>query len=70
MTSKMSVFMSVVFPASIKKGTQGFLRASIGEKVKCTMVQPYKDSKAERSKFPLCFNEWKYFSIQVSRYIS
>ncbi|XP_036807619.1 uncharacterized protein LOC118941087 [Oncorhynchus mykiss] len=67
MTSKMSVFVSVVFPASIKKGTQGFLRASIGEKVKCTMVQPYKDSKAERSKFPLCFNEWKYFSIQIPK---
>ncbi|KAM9397053.1 uncharacterized protein ACWYII_032536 isoform 1-T4 [Salvelinus alpinus] len=53
--------------SSIKKGTQGFLRASIGEKVKCTMVQPYKDSKAEGSKFPLCFNEWKYFSIQIPK---
>ncbi|XP_014006068.1 uncharacterized protein c2cd6 isoform X1 [Salmo salar] len=53
--------------SSIKKGTQGFLRASIGEKVKCTMVQPYKDSKAEHSKFPLCFNEWKYFSIQIPK---
>ncbi|XP_045071479.1 uncharacterized protein LOC121560762 isoform X1 [Coregonus clupeaformis] len=53
--------------ASVKKGTKGFLRMSIGEKVKCTMVQPYKDPKAEHSKFPLCFNEWKYFSIQIPK---
>ncbi|XP_062302939.1 cation channel sperm-associated targeting subunit tau-like isoform X2 [Osmerus eperlanus] len=33
--------------------------------MKCTMLQLYKDPKAENSPFPLSFNEWKYFSIKI-----
>ena len=49
----------------IKKGTRGIVRLSVGLTMKCTMLQLYKDPKAENSPFPLSFNEWKYFSIKV-----
>ncbi|XP_046903005.1 proteoglycan 4-like [Hypomesus transpacificus] len=33
--------------------------------MKCTMLQLYKDPKAENLTLPLIFNEWKYFSIRI-----
>ncbi|XP_062384536.1 cation channel sperm-associated targeting subunit tau-like [Sardina pilchardus] len=52
---------------SVKKGTQSFVRVSVGGKVKCTRLQPYKDHKASDNKVAIVFNEWKYFSIRIPK---
>ncbi|KAL7875104.1 hypothetical protein SRHO_G00060740 [Serrasalmus rhombeus] len=44
--------------APLKKGSRAAVRITIGRTVKYTMQQPYSD--------PMCFDEWKHFSLQVS----
>ncbi|XP_059427648.1 cation channel sperm-associated targeting subunit tau-like isoform X3 [Carassius carassius] len=44
---------------------QFFLRISVGGKEKCTKLQSNKDARAGKADFSLCFDEWKYFSIQI-----
>ncbi|XP_037390672.1 C2 calcium-dependent domain-containing protein 6-like [Pygocentrus nattereri] len=43
--------------APVKKGTWATVRVTIGGMVKYCMQQPYSD--------PMCFNEWKHFSLQI-----
>ncbi|XP_042581358.1 non-homologous end-joining factor 1-like isoform X2 [Cyprinus carpio] len=44
---------------------QFFLRISVGGKEKCTKLQSNKDARGGKADFSLCFDEWKYFSIQI-----
>ncbi len=50
------------------KDFQFFLRISVGGKEKCTKLQSNKDARGGKADFSLCFDEWKYFSIQVCQY--
>lgn len=50
------------------KDFQFFLRISVGGKEKCTKLQSNKDARGGKADFSLCFDEWKYFSIQVCHY--
>ncbi|XP_026112820.1 C2 calcium-dependent domain-containing protein 6 isoform X5 [Carassius auratus] len=47
------------------KDFQFFLRISVGGKEKCTKLQSSKDARGGKADFSLCFDEWKYFSIQI-----
>ncbi|XP_042581357.1 non-homologous end-joining factor 1-like isoform X1 [Cyprinus carpio] len=47
------------------KDFQFFLRISVGGKEKCTKLQSNKDARGGKADFSLCFDEWKYFSIQI-----
>ncbi|KAL7891254.1 hypothetical protein AOLI_G00007300 [Acnodon oligacanthus] len=48
--------------APVKKGTWATVRVTIGGMVKYSVQQPYSD--------PMCFNEWKHFSIQIQEEVS
>ncbi|KAG5285740.1 hypothetical protein AALO_G00006870 [Alosa alosa] len=53
---------------SVKRGTQSFMRVSVGGKVKCTRLQPYNDQKANNgNNVAIAFNEWMYFSIRIPK---
>ncbi|KAK2888842.1 hypothetical protein Q8A67_014217 [Cirrhinus molitorella] len=41
------------------------LRISVGGKEKCTKLQSNKDARGGKADFSFCFDEWKYFSIQI-----
>ncbi|XP_017548815.1 C2 calcium-dependent domain-containing protein 6-like [Pygocentrus nattereri] len=45
--------------APLKKGSRAAVRITIGRTVKYTMQQPYSD--------PMCFDEWKHFSLQIQK---
>ncbi|KAL7834549.1 hypothetical protein SRHO_G00287960 [Serrasalmus rhombeus] len=45
--------------APLKKGSRAAVRITIGRTVKYTVQQPYSD--------PLCFDEWKHFSLQIQK---
>ncbi|KAI2663259.1 Non-homologous end-joining factor 1 [Labeo rohita] len=38
---------------------------SVSGKEKCTKLQSSKDARGGKADFSLCFEEWKYFSIQI-----
>ncbi|KAL7834592.1 hypothetical protein SRHO_G00288390 [Serrasalmus rhombeus] len=45
--------------APLKKGSRAAVRITIGRTVKYTVQQPYSD--------PMCFDEWKHFSLQIQK---
>ncbi|KAL7834579.1 hypothetical protein SRHO_G00288260 [Serrasalmus rhombeus] len=45
--------------APLKKGSRAAVRITIGRTVKYTVQQPYSG--------PLCFDEWKHFSLQIQK---
>ncbi|XP_036443320.1 trichohyalin-like [Colossoma macropomum] len=45
--------------APLKKGAWAAVRITIGRTVKYTVQQPYSD--------PMCFDEWKHFTIQIQQ---
>ncbi|KAL7861574.1 hypothetical protein SRHO_G00130150 [Serrasalmus rhombeus] len=46
-------------PPPLKKGSRAAVRITIGRTVKYTVQQPYSD--------PMCFDEWKHFSLQIQK---
>ncbi|KAL7850295.1 hypothetical protein SRHO_G00196440 [Serrasalmus rhombeus] len=45
--------------APLKKSSRAAVRITIGRTVKYTVQQPYSD--------PMCFDEWKHFSLQIQK---